>query len=409
MTHRLAAWLLLTLLLSPEGAHAVPRRLLGERMEAARMEGEIAGAVTIVATADTIIHLEATGFADLARKQPMATDAIFWIASMTKPITGVAILMLQEEGKLNLDDDVTIFLPEFKALRTPSGRTAHLTLRQMLTHTSGLSDAPAPAALVAETLADLMPFYLAAPMQFEPGTRWKYCQAGLDTAARVVEIVSGEAFDRFLERRMFGPLGMKDTTFYLTQAQVPRLATAYAKDKTTAALEPVRIRILGERSLVARNRPPLGSGGLFSTATDYARFCQMLLNDGTLEGRRFLKAETVQSMHTVQTDGIEGVFPPVKGYSWGISCGIISEPQGVTAMFSPGTFGHSGAYGTHAWIDPQRHAVFILMVQRTNFSTTDDNVVRRAFQQSAVEAFDRDHPGQTAVSGNDTVLPAGRR
>lgn len=382
--------LILSLTLSSGRALDTARSLpgIGNEMNAAIADRQIAGAVTIVAAGDDIIHLEATGYADLDRGRPMTPDNIFWIASMTKPITGVAILLLQDEGKLSLDDEVVRYLPAFRNLRTPSGQPAKLTLRQLLTHTSGLGEAPPAALQAATTLADLIPAYLARPMNFEPGSRWKYCQSGLDTAARIVEIVSGQTFDRFLEARLFAPLGMKDTTFYLTDAQVPRLATAYAKNKTTGRLEPAGIRIIGERSLGARNRPPLGSGGLFSTATDYVRFCQMLLNEGTFAGRRYLKTETVRLLRTIQTAGIEGVFPPVKGYGWGIACGIIHEPQGVTAMFSPGTFGHSGAYGTHAWIDPQRKAIFVLMVQRTNFLTTDDNPVRLAFQQSAVDAFD---------------------
>lgn len=385
---RPALWFLFVagFVLSAPGAERPPG--IGAAMEQAVQASEIAGAVTVVATSDRILHLEATGYADLTAKKPMTTDALFWIASMTKLVTGAAILSLQDEGRLRLDDPVAKYLPEFRDLRTPSGAPADLTLRQLLTHTSGLGEAPQKAGLAARDLAELVALDLRQPMQFEPGTKWKYCQAGLDTAAHIVEVISGETFDRFLAERFFQPLGMVDTTFYPDAAQARRLAVAYSKNKDTGRLEPVRVRILGERELDSHDRPPLGSGGLFSTAHDMIRFAQMLLNDGSLEGRRYLQPETARLMHTEQTAGIEGVFPPVKGYAWGVSCSIIREPQGVTAMFSPGTFGHSGAYGTHLWIDPRRRAIFLLLVQRTNFSTTDDNAVRRVFQQTAVEAVD---------------------
>ena len=247
-------------------------------------KNEIAGAVTVVVTKDKVLHLETTGFADVAAKRPMTPDTLFWIASMTKPVTGVAVLMLQDEGKLTVADPVAKYLPEFANLKTPSGKPANLTITQILTHTSGLGEASGPAAQQARTLADLVPLWLAAPMQYEPGEQWKYTQSGINAAARIVEVVSGMTFDAFLQKRLFDPLGMKDTTFYPTDAQRARLVTAYAKNKETGALEPVPPRA----EFGPRDRPPQGNGGLYSTAPDYARFCQMLLNGGTLDGRRYL-------------------------------------------------------------------------------------------------------------------------
>src|SRR5437773_11595197 len=161
-------------------------------------KNEIAGAITVVVTKDKTVHLETTGFADVATKRPMTPDTLFWIASMTKPVTGVAILMLQDEGKLNVADPVAKYLPEFASLKTPSGKPANLTITQILTHTSGLGEAAGPAAEQARTLADLEKIWLATPMQYEPGEKWKYTQSGINAAARIVEVISGKTVDVFV-------------------------------------------------------------------------------------------------------------------------------------------------------------------------------------------------------------------
>src|SRR6185369_6999735 len=211
---------------------------VGAAMQEAIAKNEIAGAVTVVVTKDKCVHLESTGFADVATKRPMTPDTLFWIASMTKPVTGVAILMLQDEGKLNVADPVAKYLTEFASLKTPSGKPANLTISQILTHTSGLGEAGTNAAQ-AKTLADLVPLWLAAPMQYEPGEKWKYTQSGINAAARIVEVVSGMTFDAFLQKRLFDPLGMKHTTFYLTDDFRKQLVTAYSRSDVTGTLEAV--------------------------------------------------------------------------------------------------------------------------------------------------------------------------
>jgi CubicO group peptidase (beta-lactamase class C family) len=297
---------------------------------------EISGAVTVVVTKDTVLDRAALGFADLAEQKPMQSDTIFWIKSMTKPVTGVAILLLQDEGKLNVDDPVANYLPEFSGLKTPSGQPANLTIAHLLTHTSGLGEGwgeSGSAADPARTLADLVRQALASPMQFEPSARWKYTQSGINTAGRIVEIVSGLTFDRFLQQRLFDPLGMKDTTFYPTAAQLPRIVTRYTKNKETGTLEPVAPR----PDILARDRPPLATSGIYSTGPDFARLCQMLLNGGQFNGRRFLQPETVKRFSTPRTS-------------------------------------------------------YILMIQREKFGTPgyrngDDTAVRRDFQQAAADAL----------------------
>ena len=360
-------------------------------MQALIARNEVAGAVTTVVTKDKVLDLETIGYADVAAKRPMSTDTLFWIASMTKPVTGVAVLMLQDEGKLSVADPVAKYLPEFASLKTPSGKPANLTVTQILTHTSGLGEASGPAAQSAKTLADLVPIWLAAPMQYEPGAQWKYTQSGINAAARIVEVVSGMTFDVFVEKRIFGPLGMKDTTFYPTDAQRARLATAYAKNKDTGMLDAVPPRpVFGPR-----DRPPQGNGGLYSTAPDYARFAQMLLNGGTHGGNTYLSAAAMKFLTTSQTGDIPTGFLQTDtygnrgaNYSWGIGTCILRTPHdGVAAALSPGTYGHGGAWGTQAWIDPVKGVAYILMVQRSNFPNSDASDVRRDFQQAAAEAL----------------------
>lgn len=352
---------------------------------------EIAGAVTLVVSRDKILHFETHGFADVAAKRPMTPDTMFNIMSMTKPMTATAVLMLQDEGKLNVTDLVANYIPEFAALKTPSGQPANLTLQQILTHVSGLGEAPNEAARAARTLADLVPLWLAAPMNNEPGAKWRYCQSGINAAARVVEVVSGQTFDEFLRTRLFVPLGLKHTTHYPTADQVPLLATPYAKNKTTGALE-----VLPVTPPARGSRPPTGNAGLFSSAHDYARLCQMLLNGGTLDGKRYLSPAAMQLLSTSQTpaDLPTGFFQNDTygqrgaNYGWGIATCVIKTPHpGVPAMLSPGTYGHGGAWGTQAWVDPVRGVAYILMVQRTNFPNSDASDVRRAFQQAAADAL----------------------
>ena len=374
-------------------AAAEERKLpgVGTAMQEMIAKEEIAGAVTGVVTKNSILHLEATGFADVAAKRPMTSDTLFWIASMTKPVTGAAILMLQDEGKLTVADPVAKYLPEFANLKAPSGKPANLTVTQILTHTSGLGEATGPAAQQAKTLADLVPLWLAAPMQYEPGEKWKYTQSGINAAARIVEVVSGMTFDVFVQKRIFDPLGMKDTTFYPTDGQRARLATAYAKNKETGALEPVPPRA----DFGPRDRPPQGNGGLYSTLSDYARFCQMLLNGGTLDGRRYLSDRAMTFLTTPQTADLPTGFFQTEtygnrgaNYGWGIATCILRAPHdGVAAMLSPGTYGHGGAWGTQAWIDPVKGVAYLLMVQRSNFPNSDASDVRRDFQQAAAAAL----------------------
>src|SRR5438132_719181 len=362
-------------------AQAIPA--VAEHMKEVVSQNEIAGAVTLVANKEKILHLDATGRGDVSSETPLSRDALFWIASMSKPVTGVAVMIMQDEGKLSIDDPVEKYIPEFANYKKADGQKATITIKHLLTHSSGMPEATVEEMKSSRTLAELIPHFLNKPLQFDPGSKWQYCQSSINTAGRIVEIVSGQSFDQFVQERIFNPLGMKDTTFYPTEAQAARIAKSYKK--TDDKLSEAQIFILDGKSPTSHERYPAANGGLFSTALDYARFCQMMLNNGELDGHRVLKPESVKQFSTVQFPDHKTGFTPYNG--WGVGCCTVREPQGGTAMLSPGTFGHGGAYGTQAWIDPQKNLIYILMVQRANFPNADNSEVRKAFQQAAAEAL----------------------
>lgn len=341
--------------------------------------GAISGAVTMVVSADGVLHSAATGFSNRESSQVMRTDALFDIKSMTKPVTAVALLQLQEAGKLHVDDLVSKYIPGFSALKTPSGQPANLTISHLMTHTSGLGEGG--RSVPAPDLATLVERALADKMQFEPAAKWKYCQSGINTAARIIEIVSGLRFDEYLVSHIFEPLQMHDTTHYPTAELQQRLATLYRRNKDTGIGDPQPI----SPDLASHDRAPLANSGLFTTAADYARFCQMLLNEGELDGQRILKPATVRFLQSPRTTDPDAGFVP--GSAWGVGVIVVTEPQGVTAPLSPGTFGHGGAYGTQAWIDPFKGVAYVMMIQRQNYGNGDASDVRRDFQKTAFTAL----------------------
>jgi CubicO group peptidase (beta-lactamase class C family) len=351
------------------------------RMHDVIVSNEVPGAVTVVATRDSVLRMNAQGWADPEHKAFMRVDSIFWIASMSKPITAIAVLMLVEEGKLSLDDPIAKYVPELAGLKTPDGKTPRITLRHLLTHTSGMGEATDEEAKAARRLSDLIPAFASKPLAFVPGSKWQYCQSGILTLGRIVEIVSGVPFDVFLRKRIFGPLDMKDTTFYLSEDQMRRWVIPARREGEQ--LIPAEIGLLYGHPPTWRDHYPASNGGLFSTAPDYTRLAQMLLNGGVLDGRRYLTAESVRLMSTIQTGDLVTGFTP--GNAWGLGVCIVRQPQGVTEMLSPGTFGHGGVYGTQFWIDIKRGVALIMMIQRSNFKNADDSPVRVAFQKAALE------------------------
>lgn len=357
----------------------------------------ISGAVTLVASPDKVLSLEAIGFSDLAAKEPMKEDAMFWIASMTKPITSMALMMLVEEGKLNIEDAVEKYLPEFKGQMLLGEKTADqvilkkpqrpITVKDLLTHTSGLvGKSPLDGeALDTLTLREAVITYALSPLQFEPGSKWSYCNPGINTLGRIIEAVSGKSYAEFMQERLFTPLGMKDTTFWPDKKQLLRLAKSYQQNAAKNGLEETTVKYLTP-PLSDRKRMPLAAGGLFSTAGDLVKIYQMVLNGGVADGKRYLKEETLKRMTTSQMGDMKVSF--ADGMHMGLGFHIVNEPKGATAALSSGSFGHGGAYGTQAWIDPAKKLIMVLLIQRAGING-DTSEMRGAFQKAAAEKFGR--------------------
>ncbi len=365
------------------------------RMQKFVDDKEIAGAVTVVGRKDGVAYHDAVGSLELEGNQPMPKDAIFRIASMTKPITAIGIMMLVDEHKLAIDDPVEKYLPEFKGQMVVASRTADtvtlkksprpVTLRDLLTHTSGVTGR-LPDGLSDlytkrnHTLAEGVMAFSQRPLDFEPGTKWAYCNPGIDTLGRVIEVVSGTSYEDFLNARIFEPLAMKDTTFYPSAEQLKRVPPIY--NKKDGKLVPVENPIIGPPKGA---KYPIPAGGLYSTGADLAKLYQMLLNNGTRGNIRFLSIDSVAAMTKSQTGDLKAGF--TEGMGWGLGFGVVRTPTGVTEMLSPGTFGHGGAYGTQAWIDPKQDLFVILLIQRGNLPNSDDSPLRKEFQAAAVAAL----------------------
>ncbi len=348
---------------------------------------EVAGVVTMIGNSKGIAHLSATGLSDIENNKPMTADTLFWIASMSKPVTGVCVMMMVEEGKISLDEPITTYLPEMKDLKLEDGTPAVITVRHLMTHTSGMAELPDRQSYKTKNLKEAADLYTKVKVLFPPGSKWQYSQTSINTAARIVEVVSGMTFDRFVEERLCKPLKMKDTAFYLTDAQVQRLAKSYGRTEQ-GGLQLAELMILPGKKPTDRDRIPAANGGLFSTANDYARFCRMLLNGGELDGVRILSKKSAETFRTPCIGNLVTGFTP--GNTWGIGCCIVKEPQGVTEALSPGSFGHGGAYGTQAWCDPVKDRFYILMVSRSNFPNSDNSELRRKLQEIGAKELSRE-------------------
>jgi CubicO group peptidase (beta-lactamase class C family) len=363
----------------PGAINGTPGRKIVEALQPFVDHGTLAGAVTLVADKDKVLSLDTVGYADISTHSPMHPDSLFWIASQSKPITATALMMLVDEGKVNLDDPVEKYLPEFRnqwlaveqdqshmLLKKPKHA---ITVRNILSHTSGL---PFASSVENPTL-DMLPLreavlsYAMSPLQFEPGSKYQYANAGINTAGRIIEVVSGMPYEEFLKKRLFEPLGMKDTTFHPDSRQIARLAKSYKPNATNNGLDETTVTQL-KYPLNDPHRQPMPAGGLFSTANDLARFCQMILNGGTYQGKRYISEGSVRQMTSKQT----GDSVP-EGYGLGWSTG-------------GGSFGHGGAYSTNMVIDSRRGLIMIFLVQHAGFPGDGGNS-RGAFEKAAGELF----------------------
>jgi CubicO group peptidase (beta-lactamase class C family) len=340
----------------------------------------LAGAVTLVASSNKILAVDCVGYSDVAAKKAMKPDAIFWIASQSKSMTAAAFMMLVDEGKVSVDDPVEKYLPEFKGQmliaeqngeKTVLKKPAHpILIREVLSHTSGLPF----KSRVEEPTLDALPLreavmsYALSPLQFEPGTKYQYANAGINTAARIIEVVEGMPYEEFMQQRLFKPLGMKDTTFWPTEKQVQRIAKSYKPNQARTDLEEINIAQLHYPLSDRAVRYPMPAGGLFSTAQDVAKFCQMILNGGELGGKRYLSEQAVKMMTSEQTG------PLVKasyGFGWAVGTELI---------------GHGGAESTNMEINRKHGLIFIFMVQHAGFPN-DGEKSRDAFKQAAISQF----------------------
>jgi CubicO group peptidase (beta-lactamase class C family) len=374
----------------PEDVGLSSERLqrLTQMIERRVAAGDIAGAVTAVARKGKIAYLDAQGVMDRESKQPMTPASMFRIASMTKPVVGVAIMMLVEEGRLRLNDPVSRHIPEFRnmkvaVLQPGGGRGAaaapaapgagpqfytvpaqrEITIKDLLTHVSGLgsgpmgnSDIEKVARKDGETLQDYIPRLGGTSLEFQPGSRWTYSPgAGFETLGRIIEVASGMPLDRFFRTRIFDPLGMKDITFWPTDAQRPRLATVYGRSAAGLTRQQM------PNDTMSRHVYFRGSGGLYSTAADYIPLGMMLAGGGALDGKRLLGRKTVEMLAAAHVPDTLPGRPAGEGY--GLSVRVVTNHAARGTLLSDGTFGWSGAQGTHFFVDPKEELVGVLMVQ----------------------------------------------
>jgi CubicO group peptidase (beta-lactamase class C family) len=392
----------------PEDVGLSTERLkrIGDLMQRHIAAKTFAGSVSLVARNGRIAYFETHGLMDVESKKPMQKDAIFRIMSMTKPVVGVAVMMMVEEGRVRLTDPVSKFIPDLQALSAivlntegrvapaPSGSVTaampsrvvpadrDVTVRDLLTHTSGLMSGGMSAGSngdvmpkAGESVAQIMPRLKKVPLDFQPGTRWAYSgQFGFDVLLRVVEVASGMPFDQFARQRIFEPLGMKDTSFYPMDSN-PRIATLY---------EPAN------GSLRKASNPPFmngvylsGGGGLYSTAEDYLQFATMLLNRGQLDGRRLLSTRSVDVMSSVfAPDTLPG---RLAGEGFGLSVRVVDNPAARNTYLSKGSFGWSGAFNTHFFIDPTEHVVGLFMTQVVGLATRGE--IRDDFETAVMQSI----------------------
>jgi len=380
----------------PVKAGLDPARLarIPQRMKEFVDRGTAAGMVTLVARRGVVGALEATGYSDLRSRRPMAADAIFQIHSMTKPVVCIAIMMLAEEGVLALGDPVEKHLPEFRGLMAAEGRAADgssvvrkpprpVTIRDLMTHTSGMMLNPPPGigelhGALHKPLAEVALIVSHQPLLFEPGARWSYSNMGIAVLARLIETHSGMAFEEFLARRIFEPLGMSDSHIFPPASKHHRMPTAYKLENG----RPVEYTAdpLGEGAMKFRvgAKYSLPEGGLYSTAEDLFALYQMMLNKGSYRGRRILSPASVETMTRVHTGDLPTGQP---GHGWGLGWYVVKDAAGTLTLSSPGTYGHGGRYGTYCFLDPAREMIGIFLIHREGGSEE-----RNAFVEMAIAA-----------------------
>ncbi len=374
-------------------------------------EGRLAGAAAMVIRRGRVAYFHASGYAEKESRRPLQRDSIFRIYSMTKPVTGVALMTLQEEGALRLDDPVSRHIPEFKSLQVAAGVEGgafklevplrEMTIRDLMTHTSGLTyghfgespgEAPDVDALYdrlkvldpAGTLDDMIDKLSRIPLLHQPGSRWHY-SVSVDVQGYLIEKLSGQRLDAFFEERIFGPLKMVDTGFHVPASKLDRLTASYIAPQQ----EEESIRRIDDPShseLAQRPRFLSGGAGLVSTVSDYARFCQMLLNGGELESVRILKPETVALMTRNHLPASIGESGPESGVGFGLDFAVVTEASAAGGHVSKGTYYWEGLASTLFWIDPEERLIALFMAQ---LIPNDRYPLRSEFRRLTYQAIER--------------------
>jgi len=337
---------------------------------------KLANVVTLIARRGQIVNLDAYGVLDVSAPTPCRTDSIFRIASMTKPITGAAMMMLWEEGKWALEDPVAKHIPEFEGLKVKqkdgslAEQAAPMTMAQIMSHSAGFGRAQeyADADLRGGDLQDMIDTLAKLPLSFQPGKDWRYGPS-VDIQGYLVEKLSGQGLDAFFEERLFAPLGMTDTGFWVDAAKGDRVSRIHKYD------DDGHVRAAGPSNIFNTSKPKFlaGGGGLVSKIEDYWRFAQMIANGGEFEGRRYLKPATVEVMHTnVLEPGVNVTLysPDTRGLGFGMDFAIVQDPAAAKTSQGIESFYWGGAFGTWFWIDPMNEMIVIGMIQNVAGSQT---------------------------------------
>lgn len=375
----------------------------------------VPGVVTLVADKDKVLDYEAAGYASLANKTPMRKDAVFWIASMSKSLTGTALMMLVDEGKVSLNDPVEKFLPEFKGqMVKDADGISHppmhpITVREIMNHTSGLVLANEKTLKRTQSLKEDVTAIASFPLRREPGTKYEYNNCGIDTGGRIIEVVSGMSYADFMQKRLFDPLGMKDTTFWPNEEQASRLAhtARFAADKKV--LEEIKQdknveqRVIDKwsegvhvpRAITADMGAGVAfnyakhygepAGGFYSTAQDIGTFCRMLLNGGALDEKRYLSEQSVKQMSAIQTGDVPVSPQEAYGIGWSVK---IRDEDGPAV----GSFGHRGARRTAMWIDPKNELAMVILVERFDMTGEEQKMMYGGFMNTAVSTYGKSKP-----------------
>ncbi len=366
-------------------------------------DGLVPGVITAIMRQGKLVHLQVQGDMDVENGRPMRADTVFRIASMSKPITSVALMMLWEEGRFQLRDPVSRFLPEFADVRVSSSRdasaaTGELTdldrpieIRDMLTHTAGLANSYIgnvehyQAVMQARPEDDLEAYIkrlATLPLNYQPGSAWEY-SAATDVVGRLVEVIGGMPLDAFLRERIFRPLDMPDTHFYLDASYADRLAAQYKPREGDNRIELQDPAGTDSRWITGPKKLFRGAGGLVSTVHDYLRFQQMMLNEGVLDGRRILAPATVRLI----ADNHTGELPlwlPGPGMGFGLGYGVVLDRGAAATPLSEGAYYWGGAYCTLSWVDPEAELVAVLMTQVRPYTHIN---IRQDFQVLTYQAI----------------------